>query len=370
MTARRASILVATAALALSATPASPQRSPGYRVAVTAGVRTGDAPVTAAILIGSAGQIYRPDGAGSWRRTALGGVSADLVGAIDDAGVLYGFGRATPLFRYDAGSWHVHPLPNRGPIGFATSGAPAIAIGRHVYLLSRHEFTRVTSLPAAHRRGRDRRSLTAVWASDARRIYAAGSDGKLGRYDGKRWTNLPQPLPASDRITSLTGVAGKQLIAIAASGTLLEVGARRARPLTIAPELTGFRAVLACPDLAPAAGGAIWVVGTLPADPAPTAGPGAPAAPTDAGPPVAPARRWILTRAKGGRLERVDDLPAPAGDRFTVLIGDPAGGLLLATRSGRVLVRGTDRAWTEGRVSGEPPPLATRAPSGRPGRSH
>lgn len=307
---------------------------------VVAAVPVPDGATAATRLIGSSGQIYEPTDGTIWRRKVAGGVAADVTGAVADGpGILYAVADEAPIFRFARGSWHAHPLPNRGSTVLSPyGGIPTLGISRHVYTLRGARWVRWLAAP-----GR----IAALWGSSTHRVYVADRDGKLYVGDGRKWRAVPHGLARDDRIVAMTGIPGKELYAIAASGAILEVGSTNAPAVSVGPELQGFRPALACPDLRPGMSG-VLLLGTKPA---PEPGP-------DAGPAAAPST--VLARAAGGKLTQLEVLSGPApGDRFTAIYAGRDGELLLASLRGEVRLRATDGSWREGRVSGEVPEGAT-----------
>lgn len=299
--------------------------------------------VTRTVLIGPSGQIYDPVEAtpGTWRRRTNGGVSAAVTGAVlTDEGALFVSGARAPLFRFDAGAWHVHPLPNRGPSTLPTDGAPAAAIGAHVYTWRNQGWARLRST---------RDPVTAIWAATDGRVYVATRAGTIQSTGPGGWRSIHHPLPADDPVVLLSGRAGKQqrVYAVARSGALLRLDAHSATPIPQAPELSGFapQAAATAPD------GELWVAGVL----ADTAG-------TTADDAASPARA-VLAQTVQGTLRMVEPLPAPApGERFAILRVGPGGALLVATSGGVVRYRIPGRSagqeaagWQIGTLIGELP---------------
>ena len=298
--------------------------------------------VTQAVLIGPSGQIYDPDEAtpGTWRRRAAGGVGTAVTGAVMTSdGTLFVGGARAPLFRFDAGTWHAHPLPNRGSSTLPADGAPAVAIGRHVYTWRNQRWTRLRS-------ARDR--ITAIWAATDTRVYVATRGGDIQYTSPGGWRSIRHPLPPGDPVVLLTGRADEQLYALSRSGAVLRLGARNATALPRAPALSGFepQAAATAPD------GELWVAGVVTGPPEAPAPPGddpgaAAQAPQETpqaagagaqgeGSAVTPARA-VLAHTAQGTLRLVEPLPPLAsGERFTTLRVGPGGALLVATSAGFV----------------------------------
>jgi hypothetical protein len=297
------------------------------------GVLGGDDDVTRAILVGGSGELYHPTGSGEgagWQRQIAGGVSIDVTGAVRGPGdEVFVVGRRAPLFRFDParGAWYAHPLPNRGPSeAGGPGGAACVSLGRQVYVPGGARWDRL---------GAAGDTITALWASTASRVYVATRDGGLARLTGGSRADLSHPLADGDVIVGFAGSPGRDLYAVAASGTLLEVRGTTARAITVPDDL----ADLEVHTLAPRAGGGVWIVGV-------------------AGPPEA--RETLLLSTDGTALVREGALPALTGDRAAALRVDTAGAMLLVSRGGRAWLRTAGGSWTAARVLGTLPEAAYR----------
>jgi hypothetical protein len=295
-----------------------------YNVDLRAAI-TADAGIDATILVGSAGQLYRPSGSDQWRREAIGGVAIDLRQTIASSDTIYAVAEHTPMFRHRRGSWHVSPLPNRGSIVMGVGGGvPSLAIGKHVYLLRKQKWVRQNSA---------KRDITALWAASTKRVYVGTASGEIKRLNGRRWNDVTAKLGSGDRVVSLLGIAGKQLLAITRDGLVLEVGATTAKPLVAPANLTGFDIRLSCPGNVH--GAALLLAATQ----------------SSAGD-----QRLVLIAADAGKLTLVDDVdPAREGDEFTILATDSSGAILLASRRGEVRLRDPSGQWRGGVVVATPP---------------
>jgi len=332
-------------AAALSAhRPARAQDRAAYEaVQLVGAVPVKNGATAATVLVGSSGQLYKPAADSIWRRDSIGGVAADLTEVVDDGrGKLFAAASRAPIFRFSHGAWSAHPLPNRGRATMASAGGTAtLAVGRHVYTLRGSRWVRLVRAP---------KRIVALWAGGSRRVYVADSEGAIRSSRGRTWNDISHSLAADDRVDSFVGVPGKELYAIARSGTVLSVGAKSAAPVTAAADLAGFRVQAACRDLRPGQGG-VLLIGTS------TAPEGA--------------SQTVLATANGGKLLLLEKLPAPAsGDAIVALFAGSDGEILLATRLGEVRVRGADGTWRVGRVSGEVPASATRSSLSEAGPAH
>ena len=317
-------------ALVLSASSIARAEPPAYTVDLRAAITT-EAGVEATILVGAAGQLYRPSGGDQWRRDAIGGVAVDLRQSIADKDAIYAISAHTPMFRHQRGNWHVAPLPNRGPIVMAAGGGvPSLAVAKHIYLLRKQRWVRLASA---------RRNITALWAASTKRVYIGTSSGEIQRLNGGRWNDVTARLGNDDRVVALLGTGGKQLLAITRDGLVLEVGAKSAKPLPAPADLTGFDIILSCPDRT--RGGALLLALTH----------------NSAG-----EQRTVLIAADSGKLIVIDEVPpGQPDDGFTVLATDKSGSILVVSQRGAVHLRDPSGNWRVGKVIAEPP-----APTRRP----
>jgi hypothetical protein len=309
----------AAAVLCLLAAPllAAPRAIAGPAIAAAALPDGGD--VNAAILVGPSGEVYEPAAPGTWSRRSGGGIAADVLSAAAAGGELFAIGRTTPLYRRRAGVWQAVRLGQRGAVIWGSGPTPALAVGRHVFLLSRTGWTRVGQAPPA---------VTAVWATGERDVLVAAS-GALWRLRGSGFARLPRPATA-------TGVFGEAPWALVAGFAFDLTRLRPVLPLT-----TGAVAAAA------AAGDAVWFLIALPTGafvlerhPRPAAG---------ARPPPGPRPSIQLTA-----------VPVAAGALVTGLLVDRIGRALIVTRDGAVHVW-ADGAWTAGVVGDALPPPRTGA---------
>lgn len=353
--ARRASVLAGVVAVAATAVHAAAIDSDRAFPVSLVGVIGGHDDFTRAILVGSSGELYHPvaaaepDASGTaaepdasapaaapqWQRRIAGGVSIDVAGAVrGPGGDIFVVGRRAPLFRFDParGAWYAHPLPNRGPSEACGPGGPTcISLGRHVYVPAGARWDRLGSAGD---------TINAVWASTGSRVYVATRDGGLARLDAGRRTDLTHPLAEGDVIIAFAGTPGRDLYALAASGTLLEVRGSSAQAITVPEDQVTELGVLEIHTLAPRAAGGVWLIAI-------------------AGPPEN--RQATLLHAEGTGLVRDQSLPDDlAGDRAVALRVDRAGAMLLVSRRGRAWVRPAGGTWTTAQVLGTLPEGAYR----------
>ncbi len=364
---RAAAALTACAGIAL-AMPAQAGAPTRVTIATSVAGKTGGALGT--ILVGSSGQLYRPDPeAAAWKRDTAGGVAVTVRGALrGPGGAIVVAGSRTPTFRFSGDAWQAAPLTNRGPIVVGgAGGSAAVAVGRHIYLPRGNRWARIGAAP---------RPVQVLWAASPSRIYVVDDTGALFTRAGGGFTSINTQLAADDPIVAIAG--DRELYALSRGGTLLRLAGTRAKPVARDPDLAN----LSPEAIAPAPAGGVYVVGIL------------------AGPPAT----RVLARASKGALHRESDLPAPeplppivapppasptpapaappvlspapaiapAAPRFdpvVVVRADRAGAIVAATRRGTVIVRRDGAAaWTQTRVSGDLPPdakhhLANRGPA-------
>jgi hypothetical protein len=292
---------------------AAPRANAGPAIAAAALPDGGD--VNAAILVGPSGEVYEPAAPGTWTRRSGGGIAADVLYAAAAAGELFASGRSTPLYRRRAGVWQAVRLGQRGPVVWGSGPTPSLAVGRHVFVLSRTGWTRVGQAPPA---------VTAVWATGEREVLIAAS-GALWRLRGSGFARVPKPATA-------TGVFGEAPWALVAGFAFDLIRLRPVLPLT-----TGAVAAVA------AAGESVWFLVALPTGafvlerhPRPSVRPG-------------PGPRPSI---------QLTAVPVAAGALITGLLVDRIGRALIVTRDGAVQVWASG-AWTAGVVGDALPPPRT-----------
>ncbi len=285
----------------------------------------------AAILVGPSGQLYHPAGSLRWQRRTAGGVATDVAGATATPKGIFVGGSRAPVYRFEGGAWHAHPLTNRGRIAMSRGGHPVLAVGRHVYVWQKGRFQRITSAD---------KPIIAIWASSPQRIYAATRTGQLRRYSRNRWNIIRHTIPAADQVWFLVGQPGKKLYAATRAGRVLEVGPTRARILASEPALEQLLLHTATVGK----NGTLWLVGSRPA----TA--------TDTAAGQASSTQLVLARLRKRRLELVEPIPAlPRDARVTALLSAGDDALLVVTEGGLLQYRTAPRQWKSGTISFEVP---------------
>ncbi len=303
--------------------------------------RQGDA--DAPLLFGSSGQLYElgeesatPGEELSFRRLGLGGVATRVGGVVRAApDVYFAIGEQTPLYRREDGVWHAHELPHRGPTTLAVGGeAPALGIGRHIYLLEDGEWSRAGRAPG---------QIEALWVGADERLYLVTDENELHRGRDDEFTRIGHALAGDltgdddddDPVIGLVGRAGQELFAILRSGEILSVGGGRARSITM-PE--GFEDAR-IDALGYLADGRAAIVAVASAEDGSPESPDTP----DAGDQPA----LIALAGESAQIEAV--LPeVSAGDR-AVAIASAKDATFIATRGGALALRGADD-WRGGSV--------------------
>ncbi len=275
--------------------------------------------VRKALLVGPSGQVWEPDGAGTWTRRAEGGVSADVRGAAVASSALIVAGKSAPLFRRDGDRWTAMRLGERGRTVVGTGPRPSLAIGKLVFVWTGTTWKRV---------GRTTGAITALWAASETKVYA-GSDSALVKLAGGGGFG-----PIATGTPAVVALAGAVPWAVTGDG-VYEVAARRAHRPTVGGAPLSVFLVTATVDTA-------WALGTTSTGPA-------------------------LARFHKGAWTDAVPPPLPADDPPLALIADTSGGLLVATRGGAVLFAGSDGAWTAG-TRADALPVAPPGPGPARGR--
>lgn len=330
-------------------------------------------------LIGPSGQIYRHDGAGTWKRHGLGGVATDVDGAIrTPSGAIFVTGSDAPIYRLDGqrdrATWHVHRLPNRGPAHApGPDSEPVLSIGRHIYTWKATGWTRLTGT---------RSRITALWGHAQRRqqtVTAATESGKVLRITAssqKVLRNAPGP---SDPVVMFFGRHNLTLFAATRGGALLEVRARALRPVTLAPSARGLSVHTGMVDR----DGILWVAGAAPRVATPGAPPGDPPvtelvlARLDPAPdPPSNRPRDRSQRRPRNRstdslrvslVQRFADLDP--GDRVTVIRELPDRMIVVVTKNGAIRMRSGDGTWHNGKLIDRVAVPASRPATSGPARA-
>ncbi len=252
------------------------------------------------ILVGPSGQVFEPDGAGTWTRRTEGGVAADVRGAVVAGTGLVVAGKSAPLYRRDGDRWTAMRLGERGRTAIGTGPRAALAIGKLVFVWSGSTWKRVGRAPG---------TVTALWAASETKVFAA-TDGGLLRLAGGAFSPLGAGTPA------VVGFGGVTAWAVTADGAAFEVATRRIHRPTVGGQAIVVGLVTATTDSA-------WALGT-----------------TDAGPALARFHKGAWTEAVAP--------PIASGDAPISITADRSGALLVVTRAGGVHVAGPDGRWDAG----------------------
>ncbi len=133
-----------------------------------------------AIVLGTGGQVYEPDGHGAWIRHRAGGIAEELVGASRAGSVVIAGTRAGPPFKLVGGVWtsvylgqHVKALVGNGP-------RPLAAVGKTLFALDHGTPTRLADAPEP----------VLALAASATGVVIETDRGGVLRLDGKKWKAL------------------------------------------------------------------------------------------------------------------------------------------------------------------------------------
>jgi hypothetical protein len=277
--------------------------------------------VRKSILVGPSGQVWEPDGAGTWTRKSEGGVAADVHGATLAGTTLVVAGKSAPLYRRDPVGWIAMRLGERGRTVVGTGPRPSIAIGKTVFVWAGTTWKRV---------GRTAGNVIALWAASDVKVVAATDTG-LGKLAG---AGAFAPIPAAPALAGLS-TGGPATWAVTADGAAYEVATRRIhRPTVGGAALTVvFVAV---------AGDKTWALGTTPAG-------------------------LALARFHKGAWTEAAAPPVAADDAPLALVADTSGALLVVTRAGALHLAAADGTWSTGTRTEALPP-ATPGPGPARGR--
>jgi hypothetical protein len=178
--------------------------------------------VTAATLVGPAGQVYGA-AAGGWTRTTEGGVASGVVAAARHGDELIAAGAAAPLFRWHDGAWTATPLPVRGAIVLGGGPAPSAAIGAAVFVRGARGWTRVDA-PAAP---------TSLWAASEAQVWIIAGGAvyaRRGRAFTRAGTAVATRFATAARAPLALGrgamldLAGRRTIAALGHGEIVDAG--------------------------------------------------------------------------------------------------------------------------------------------------
>ena len=291
------------AAHAQDAGTAPPTTAPPITAPDIAAVAASPDDVRKSVLVGPSGQVWEPDGSGTWTRRAAGGVAADVRGAALANGNLVVAGKATPLYRREGERWTAMRLGERGRTTIGRGPRASLAIGRIVFVWTGTSWKRVGVAPA---------TVTGLWSAGETKVVIA-TDAGLHRLTGTAFRPIVVPL-GSAPFTSLGG--GATTWAVTADGAAFDVTARRAHR----PAVGGQPITVA---LVTSAGDSAWALGA-----------------TAAGPALARFRKGVWSDAAAPPLSP-DDLPV-------ALAADATGALLVVTRGGLIHVGAPDGTWITG----------------------
>jgi hypothetical protein len=259
--------------------------------------------VRKAVLVGPSGQVWEPDGAGTWTRRTGGGVAADVRGATLAGVNLVVAGKATPFYRRADDRWNAMRLGERGRTQIGRGPRASVSIGRLVFVWTGTSWKRIGAAPG---------TVTALWSAGETKVVLA-TDAGLFRLMGGAFR--PVPLPAGTAaISALDGAAGTW--AVTADGAAIDTTTRRVHR----PTVGGQPMTVA---LVTTAGDSAWALGTTAAGPA-------------------------LARQRKGAWSDAPAPPLSPDDPPIALAADTAGAVLVVTRGGVIHLAGTDGTWING----------------------
>ena len=307
----RAALCVAAALVASSGTA---------RADVLAAIVPASDDVRRSIAIGPSGQVWEPDGAGTWTRKTEGGVAADVRGAALAGTALVVGGKFVPLYRKEPIGWIAMRLGERGRTIVGTGPRAAIAIGKTIFVWSGTSWKRV---------GRTLGEVVALWAASESKIVVATDTG-VARYAAGGFAVVPAAPPVAT-----FGTGGPATWAVTTDGAAYEVTTRRVHRPTVGGE------PMTVEHVAVTAAGA-WALGR-----------------TSAG-------LALGAFHKGAWSEAIAPPIAP-DDTVLAIVADRSGALLVVTRGGALHVLPAGGSWTTG-TRAEALPAATPGPGPARGR--
>ncbi|HUQ02885.1 MAG TPA: hypothetical protein VM261_10340 [Kofleriaceae bacterium] len=312
--------VAAAVLLALVASIAATART--ARADVIAAIAPATDDVRKTIVVGPSGQVYEPDGSGTWTRKSEGGVAADVRGAVVAGSALVVAGKSAPLYRRDPTGWIAMRLGERGKSVIGSGPRPAIAIGKNVFVWAGSSWKRV---------GRTTANIAALWAASETKIVVA-TDAGLVRFAGGGFA----PVPAAPVVAGL-GSGGPTSWAVTADAGAYEVATRRIHRPTVGGAPMAVALVATSSD-------STWAFGSTPAGIA-------------------------LARFHKGAWSEAIAPPVAADDSALALVADTSGALLVVTRGGllHLLPAGAGATWSTG-TRAEALPPATPGPGPARGR--
>lgn len=102
-----------------------------------------------ALAIGPAGQIYEPDGKGTWVRKQAGGVTHEIVTAAGAGNTVVAGAKGAPPFKLKGGAWSVMNVGLRAKAIVGTGSRLLAAVGKRVFALDREKPAKLADAPAS-----------------------------------------------------------------------------------------------------------------------------------------------------------------------------------------------------------------------------
>lgn len=104
--------------------------------------------VRKAVAIGPDGQIYEPDGKGSWIRKRAGGTSDTIIAATGSGGNVFADAKGPALFKLHAGAWTSVHLERKAKAILGAGSRALAATGKSIYALDRGRPVKLADAPA------------------------------------------------------------------------------------------------------------------------------------------------------------------------------------------------------------------------------
>ena len=146
-----------------------------------------------AMAVGPAGQVYEPDGRGSWIRRHGGGITDEVTDVTRGSGgdtTLVAVTRSGTLFGWNGGTWSRIYLGKKPPAILGRGNPAVIAVGATVWVFRGGSDLAPITLPPVSR------PIVAAASSSSQRVIVQTSAG-LQRFDGTRWKAIDLRTPAA-----------------------------------------------------------------------------------------------------------------------------------------------------------------------------
>ncbi len=250
-----------------------------------------------AVPIGPAGEVYEPDGRGTWVRKRAGGTASELVSATTAGGVVIAASKSGPPFKLKAGAWTAMHLGLRARAILGNGSRALAASGKSVFALDKAQPTKLADAPAP---------VTMLAASTAAAVIAT-SKGLL-RLEGAVWKPIKKaPKSLRALVSERWALVDKGAVDLTTMKTIAWPARVRVGDAT-------------------SVGDKLYAVG-------------------------AHGKDLELLTITGGKVLR-EPIPLPANASIIGIVADREGRIVVATREGKLALR-TDATWTASAVSVE-----------------